>query len=78
MYRVRYKQVLLRNYINGRSRTAQSVQRLGDCGMDDQGSILSRVGYFSSPQRTDRRWGPPSLLSSGYQSSFLWSKVVGA
>jgi hypothetical protein len=27
---------------------------------------------FSSPQRSDRFWGPPSLLSNGYQQLFPW------
>jgi hypothetical protein len=33
---------------------------------------------FSSPQRPDRLWGPPSLLSSGQGVSFFGSKAAGA
>jgi hypothetical protein len=35
-------------------------------GLDDRGRNL-----FSSSSRPDRLWGPPSLLSSGYQELFL-------
>jgi hypothetical protein len=27
--------------------------------------FLAEVRFFSSPQRSDRLWGPPSLLSNG-------------
>jgi hypothetical protein len=42
-------------------------------GLDDRGigvrvPVGSRV--FSSPCRPDRLWGPPSLLSNGYQRLF--------
>jgi hypothetical protein len=45
-------------------------------GLDDRGS---RVRFpaggwelFSSPPRPERLWGPPSLLSNGYQALFPW------
>jgi len=30
------------------------------------------MGIFSSPPRPDQLWGPPSLLSDGYQEIFPW------
>jgi hypothetical protein len=30
------------------------------------------AGFFSSPRRPDRLWGPPSLLPNGYRRLFLW------
>jgi hypothetical protein len=39
-------------------------------GLDGPGSIPGSVRFFSSPQRPDRLWGPPSLLSNGYRGSF--------
>jgi hypothetical protein len=39
-----------------------------DCGLDDLGSVPDRSrGFFFKPLRPDRLWGPPSLLSNGYQ-----------
>jgi hypothetical protein len=38
-------------------------------GLDDRGvgvRVLVGSRIFSSPRRTDRLWGPPSLLSNGY------------
>jgi hypothetical protein len=34
--------------------------------------------FFSSPQRPDRLWGPPSLLSNRYRSLFRRSRMTGA
>jgi hypothetical protein len=42
-------------------------------GLDDRGvGVRVPVGsrIFSSPQRSDRLWGPPSLLSNGYRGPF--------
>jgi len=30
--------------------------------------------FFSSPPHPDRFWGPPSLLSNGYQGLFPWGR----
>jgi hypothetical protein len=39
--------------------------------LDDRSSILERGKIlFSSLQRPDRLWGPPSLLSNGYWERF--------
>jgi hypothetical protein len=38
--------------------------------LDGRGSIPgSGKNFFSSPQRPDRLWGPPSLLSSAYRGA---------
>jgi hypothetical protein len=39
-------------------------------GLDGQSSIPAEVRFFSSPQRPDRLWGQPSLLSNGYRELF--------
>jgi hypothetical protein len=42
-----------------------------DYGLDFWGSIPGRGKiFFFTPQRPDRLWGPPSLLSNGYRGIF--------
>jgi hypothetical protein len=40
--------------------------------LGDRGSIPGRGKRLSIPERSDRLWGPPSLLSNGYQKFFPW------
>jgi hypothetical protein len=48
-----------------------------DYGLDDSCSSPDRGKRFISfPQRPDRVWGLPSLLSNSYRG--LWGKAVGA
>jgi hypothetical protein len=47
-------------------------------GMGGLDSIPNSAEFFSSPQRPDRQWGPPSLLSNGYRWLFSrWLKRPG-
>jgi hypothetical protein len=49
---------------------AQSVSRRA-YGVEGQGSIPGRGKiFYSTPQRTDRLWIPPSLLADGYTLLF--------
>jgi hypothetical protein len=60
------------NLFSKRSRDS-SVGIATGYGLDDRGfgvrvPVVSRI--FSSPRRSDRVWGPPSLLSSGHWGLF--------
>jgi hypothetical protein len=48
------------------ARVAQSLTSPGD-GLEDR---RTRERCLSSPQRPDLLWGPPSLLSIGYEGPF--------
>jgi hypothetical protein len=52
---------------------AHSVQWLGYL-LGERDSIPGRTGFFFSPPRPDRLWGPPNLLSYGYLGSILGGK----
>jgi hypothetical protein len=46
-------------------------------GLVDRGVGVQVPGgtrFFSPPHRSDRFWGPPSLLPSGYRGTLLWGK----
>jgi hypothetical protein len=52
-------------------------------GLDDQADrvrVLVETIMFSSPNRPDRLWGPPSLLNNGYwgRSSLVKQRGRGA
>jgi hypothetical protein len=54
-----------------------SVGIATECRLEGQGSIPGRGKIFSSPQRPDRLWSPPSLLSDGYRGHFTGCKAAG-
>jgi hypothetical protein len=47
-----------------------------DSSLGTTGLWLDGLG-FESPKCPDQLWGPPSLLFSGYQGSFLGVKQLG-
>jgi hypothetical protein len=49
---------------------------LYDRGVGVQVPVGSRI--FTSPCRPYQLWGPPNLLSSGYQGLFTGGKAAGA
>jgi hypothetical protein len=64
--RAKVKQALRRLYIDERSSKASSHNLSDELRLDGLGSIPGRgKRFFSTPQRPDRFWGPPSLFSNG-------------
>jgi hypothetical protein len=62
---------ILRNTYN-KSRDSSVGIALG-YGLEDRGSIPGGCWeFFSKTPRQERLWGPPSLLSNGYQGLFPW------
>jgi hypothetical protein len=49
---------------------------LDDRGVGVRVPVGSRI--FTSPCRSDRLWGPSSLLSNGYRGFFIGGKAAGA
>jgi hypothetical protein len=48
-------------------RIVRLITQSAGYGLDGPGSIPGSARVFSSPQRADRPWAPPSLLSNGYR-----------
>jgi hypothetical protein len=76
-YKLRWRHVSILNTLSRDS----AVGIATGYGLDDGGvGVLVPIGssIFSSPRRSDRFWGPPSLLSNGYRGSFPGGKAAGA
>jgi hypothetical protein len=71
-----------KNFINTYRGCGDSVVGIATgYGLDDRGiGVRVPVGsrIFSFPQRPDRLWGPPSLLSNGYRGEVHHSPPISA
>jgi hypothetical protein len=54
------------------NRNSWAVYRWATGWLIDGSSLGRGFEFFSLPPRPDRLWGPPSLLSTGYQGLFPW------
>jgi hypothetical protein len=62
---------LLSDYKSRGKRNHGYLSQWPGYGMDGRGSTSGKgKRFFSTPQRSDRLWGPPSLLSNGYRELF--------
>jgi hypothetical protein len=74
-YKIRELNCVNHSFINA---TCRSLYRLQTCTLQATGwttdgpefRVPVESGIFSSPQRQDRVWDPPRLLSSGYRGPF--------
>jgi hypothetical protein len=69
------------SYLAKTTSTVSSVGIATGYGLDDRGigvRVLVESTTFTSSYSPDRLWGPSSLLSHGYGSSFRGDKAAGA
>jgi hypothetical protein len=71
---------LINNFRKGTEHVWERVRSVGigtGYRLDGQCTIPGSARLFSYPQRPDRLWGPPTVLSNMYQGSVLGLKRPG-